>query len=255
MADGTVQLGPALAVLLAGFAGAAALLVRVTDLARARDVLIACGRATVQLAVVSLLIGAVLRSAGLTAAFIALMLIIATGTSAHRISGSYRPAGWWTLAPIALPVLLSLSLIVASTVLPLQPIAVLPVAGIIIGNAMTATSLAGRRATEELHLRTGEYDAARALGLSRRDSVALIGKPAAALALVPVLDQTRTVGLVTLPGAFVGVLLAGADPLQAGTAQLLVLITLVLVQALATVITVELVGRGLIRGPHGALPE
>jgi putative ABC transport system permease protein len=58
-----------------------------------------------------------------------------------------------------------------------------------------------------------------------------------------------------LPGAFVGVLLAGADPLQAGTAQLLVLITLVLVQALATLLTVELVGRGLIRGPHGAPPE
>jgi len=38
------------------------------------------------------------------------------------------------------------------------------------------------------------------------------GAGAAALALVPGLDQTRTVGLVTLPGAFVGVLLAGASP-------------------------------------------
>lgn len=255
MADGTVQLGPALVVLLTGFAAAAALLVRFTDLGRARDVLIACARAVVQLAVVSLLIGAVLRSAGLTAAFIAFMLLIASGTSAHRISGSLRPTHWWTIVPIAVPVLLSLALIVASTVLPLQPVAVLPVAGIIIGGAMTATSLAGRRATEELYLRTGEYDAARALGLNRRDGVALIGKPAAALALVPVLDQTRTVGLVTLPGAFVGVLLAGADPLQAGTAQLLVLISLVLVQALATVLTVELIGRGLLRGPHGPLPE
>ncbi len=255
MSDGTVQLGPALAVLLTTFAGAAAVLVRLTGIARARDVLIVCARAVVQLAVVSLLIGFVLRSVGLTAAFIALMLLIATGNSAHRISGSYRLTHWWTVIPIALPVLVSLSLIVASTVLPPAPIAVLPVAGIIIGGAMTATSLAGRRATEELHLRTGEYDAARALGLSRRESVGLIGTPAAALALVPVLDQTRTVGLVTLPGAFVGVLLAGADPLQAGTAQLLVLITLVLVQACATVLTVELVGNGRIRGPHGPLPE
>lgn len=255
MTDGAVRLGPALAILLTVFALAAAILVRLAGLGRARDALIACGRAAVQLAVVSLLIGAVLRSAGLTAAFVALMLLIAAGTSAHRISGSLHPTHWWTVVPIAVPVLLSLALIVTSTVLPPAPVAVLPVAGIIIGGAMTATSLAGRRATEELHLRAGEYDAARALGLSRRDSVALVGKPAAALALVPVLDQTRTVGLVTLPGAFVGVLLAGADPLQAGTAQLLVLVTLVLVQALATVITVELIGRGLIRGPDGPLPE
>ena len=47
------------------------------------------------------------------------------------------------------------------------------------------------------------------MGLSRREAVSLVARPAAALALVPGLDQTRTVGLVTLPGAFVGVLLAG----------------------------------------------
>ena len=32
---------------------------------------------------------------------------------------------------------------------------------------------------------------------------------AAGQALIPALDQTRTVGLVTLPGAYVGVLLLG----------------------------------------------
>ncbi|WP_157970424.1 ABC transporter permease [Nakamurella deserti] len=255
MTDGAVRLGPALAGLCVVFALASALLVRWADVGRARDVLTACARAAIQLAGVSLVISAVLRSMTLTAAFVGLMLVIAAATSAHRVSGSRRPAHWWTIVPVAVPVLIALSLIVASTVLPPVPVAVLPVAGIVIGGAMTATSLAGRRAVEELRLRAGEYDAARALGLSRREGVALIGRPAAALALIPVLDQTRTVGLVTLPGAFVGVLLAGADPWQAGTAQLLVLVSLVLVQAMATVLTVELIGRGLIRGPFGRLPE
>ena len=45
-------------------------------------------------------------------------------------------------------------------------------------------------------------------------------------ALVPALDQTRTVGLVTLPGAFVGVLLGGGTPIQAGAVQVLVLVGL-----------------------------
>ncbi len=57
---------------------------------------------------------------------------------------------------------------------------------------------------------------------------------------MPPLDQIRTVGLVTLPGAFVGALLGGGTPLQAGAAQLLVLVGL-----LATdVVAVWLVARG-----------
>jgi putative ABC transport system permease protein len=85
--------------------------------------------------------------------------------------------------------------------------------------------------------------------------VHLVAKPAAAIALVPAIDQTRTVGLVTLPGAFVGVLLAGASPAQAGVAQLLVLITLVLVEVISVMLTVELVGQGRIADAGGALPE
>jgi putative ABC transport system permease protein len=61
------------------------------------------------------------------------------------------------------------------------------------------------------------------------------------------MDQTRTVGLVTLPGAFVGVLLGSGDPLQAAAAQVLVLIGLLAAEGVAVVTTVELVARGLIR--------
>jgi putative ABC transport system permease protein len=63
------------------------------------------------------------------------------------------------------------------------------------------------------------------------------------LALVPALDQTRTVGLVTLPGAFVGVLLGSGNPVQAGAAQLLVLIGLLAAETIAVLITTELVAR------------
>ena len=63
---------------------------------------------------------------------------------------------------------------------------------------------------------------------------------------MPPLDQTRTVGLVTLPGAFVGVLLGGGSPLQAGAAQLLVLIGLLAAEVLAVWVVTELVARGVL---------
>jgi putative ABC transport system permease protein len=49
---------------------------------------------------------------------------------------------------------------------------------------------------------------------------------------------------VTLPGAFVGMLLGGASPLQAAAVQLVVLVALLLVQSVAVLVTVELVARG-----------
>ena len=108
---------------------------------------------------------------------------------------------------------------------------------------MTATTLAGRRTLDGLRNRRGEVEAALSLGLPDRDARLLIIRDDAALALLPGLDQTRTVGLVTLPGAFVGMLLGGATPLQAAAVQLLVLAALLLVQAVATASTLELVAR------------
>jgi putative ABC transport system permease protein len=124
-----------------------------------------------------------------------------------------------------------------------------PVAGIVIGGAMTATSLGGRRALDELEARRDEYEGALALGARRRDAAMLVCRPSATQALLPPLDQTRTVGLVTLPGAFVGVLIGSGDPVQAAAAQLLVLIGLLAAETVAVAVVLELIARGAIRRP------
>jgi putative ABC transport system permease protein len=85
------------------------------------------------------------------------------------------------------------------------------------------------------------------LGFSDRDAVLEICRPSAAQALVPALDQTRTVGLVTLPGAFVGMLLGGATPIAAGAVQLFVLVALLAVETVAVVLALELIARGHIQ--------
>jgi putative ABC transport system permease protein len=158
-------------------------------------------------------------------------------------------------AAILIGLVPALGAILASGVVPIEPVAILPTAGILIGGAMTATSIAGRRAGEQLTAQRGSYEAALSLGMSRREGVSLVGRDAAGLALVPGLDQTRTVGLVTLPGAFVGVLLAGASPLQAGAVQVLVLVALLLVQVLAVSVTIELISAGLLPIGTEPLPE
>ena len=202
-------------------------------------------RAVAQLAVVSAVIVAVVRSLWLSVAFVAVMLVIASTTSARRITGDR--SGLLAVVPIGVGALVVLAVVVGVGVVPLVGIALVPVGGILLGGAMTATSLAGRRALDELVARRGEYEAGLALGLLERDAALLVARPSAAQAMTPALDQTRTVGLVTLPGAFVGVLLGSGNPVQAAAAQVLVLIGLLAAEAVAVVITVELVARGRIR--------
>jgi len=251
----TVTLGWPLAVLLILLTLAAAGLYRLAGVGRPSSAITAALRAVAQLAAVSLVIGVVLHSLALTTAFLALMVVIAAGTSARRITGSLRPRSWWTVTPILAGLLPTMAAILISGVMPVEPVAILPTAGILIGGAMTATSIAGRRISEELTDQRGAYEAALSLGLTRREGVVLVARDAAGLALIPGLDQTRTVGLVTLPGAFVGVLLAGGSPLQAGAVQLLVLIALLLVQAVAVLVTTELFAAGRLPVGEQPLPE
>jgi putative ABC transport system permease protein len=231
-------LGIAMAVLV----GVAVIVAWVGRLGHSRAALTASVRAVIQLAVVALILAAVVDSWLLTAGFVMVMYAAASVTAGRRLTRS-REAAWAAVPVVAstLPVLVAL---LVTGVLPAQALAVIPVAGILIGGAMTATALAGRRALDDLRTRRGEVEAALSLGLLPRDAVLEICRPAASSALVPVTDQTRTVGLVTLPGAFVGMLLGGASPLQAGAVQLFVLVALLAVETVAVVVTIELVARG-----------
>jgi putative ABC transport system permease protein len=247
MNQGTVSIGPAFAVVLALLVVIAAAAAMIGRLGVSRSVVTASVRAILQLGVVSLLITAVLRSWWPTAGFVVLMVLVAAATSARRVS--VLRLGWPVIVPIVAGAAPAGTVIVAGGTMPLTEVALLPIAGILIGGAMTATSLSGRRALDELRTRRGEYEAALALGFLPRDAALEVCRPTAGQALVPAMDQTRTVGLVTLPGAFVGVLLGGGSALQAGATQLLVLIALLAAEAIAAAVTLELVARGMIRRP------
>jgi len=245
-----VDVGPGLAVVLVALTALAAVAGWLSGLGQQRPLVTAAVRATVQLAAVSAVLVVVVRSLWLSALFVLLMLSVAAVTSAARVTGRplRAPGALHRVAATGIAVLAGaapvVALVLASGSVPLRGAAVIPIAGIIIGGAMTATSLAGRRLRDELRQRAGEVDAALALGFLPRDAVLEIARPVAATALVPALDQTRTVGLVTLPGAFVGVLLGGGSALQAGAAQLLVLVGLLAAEAIAVWVVTEQVARG-----------
>lgn len=233
--------GPAVWLLLAVLLVTAATVGRAVLGLPIKHILLAGVRALTQLAVVAVLIAQLGRSGWLAAAFLLLMLGVASWTAAKRIgSGRF----WIAALPISAGTLPVAGLMLVTGVLPLDPLALAAVVGQLIGGSMTATNLAGRRLKQELALRHGEVEAGMALGLTLRSARSLVARPVAAEALVPALDQTRTVGTVTLPGAFVGLVLGGASPLDAGLVQLVVLISLLAAEAIAISVATHLAEAG-----------
>lgn len=68
-----------------------------------------------------------------------------------------------------------------------------------------------------------------------------LARSAVGEALIPGIDQTKTTGLVVLPGAFVGAIFGGLSPLDAARFQLIVLAALLAAGA----ITATLLAHGL----------
>ncbi len=108
-------------------------------------------------------------------------------------------------------------------VLDAEPVAIVVIAGITIGNTMPATVQAVDRTRSGLIDERGQIEAMLALGFPSVGATQPLVREVTKLALTPQIERTRVVGLIALPGAMTGLLLAGADPLDAVLIQLVVM--------------------------------
>ncbi|MGG5258542.1 ABC transporter permease [Phycicoccus avicenniae] len=213
-------------------------------LPRPASPVLAMARAIGQLGVAALVITAVVRSLALSVLLLCVMFTIAVVTTVRRVEArSAWP--WATVAMLAglLPVVV---VVLATRTVPPTGLALVPVVGIIAGNTMNGHTLTCRRAFAALREEHGQYEAALSLGLTRAQAVAEVVHRRVPEALVPGLDQVRTAGVVTLPGAFIGVLLGGGTPAQAAAAQVLVLVGIMAAQTTTAVVAERLIGRALL---------
>lgn len=202
------------------------------------DTLVAVSRAIVQLVLVALVIAWVFRHPEGAVVYLGIMLVAATATSVRRIGCAA------TLAPaigvsIALGALAASGAVLGSGALEWRAQTILPFSAQIIGGSMTAASLAGARLRDEVEREWDQVEAWLSIGATPRQAVADLGRVAVGRALFPAIDQTRSAGLVTLPGAFVGLLLGGATPAQAAELQVLVLVGLLAAQTISSALTVR----------------
>ena len=190
-----------------------------------RQVVVACALALVQLLLVGVGLGLVVgdgRPLWPSWIWVAAMLLYAAWITARRAP---EVAGLFGLALVALTAALvvSLAVVFGLGVFRLTSRTLVPTAGLIVGNALTSTVVVARRAVEDLRDKRPEVEARLALGLPAEQAARPHLRSALRTALSPQIERTRAVGLVALPGAMTGLLLAGVDPLVAVAVQVVVM--------------------------------
>jgi putative ABC transport system permease protein len=199
-------------------------------------------RASVQLTVVALLLRGILTVPWTVVAFLLLMASTASWTASGRLRELWHGRRAAVLGVVA-GAAVSLCLIFALGLVDLTVRYLVATAGIIIGNAMSAATLSGRNFLRGARQRRDEVEGWLALGATPSTAHLDIGQEAVRESLLPSLDQTRSTGLVTLPGAFVGALFGGASPAQAAQFQLVVLAGIALSMTTCGVIVTRVLGR------------
>jgi len=195
-------------------------------------------RGTVQLAAISLVLSSVITSAAWVAVALLVMFSVAASTAARRLTWSWGRFGVVSGAMSA-GIGVTLAIVFMTGAIAFTPRYALAIGGIVIGNAMTVTTLAGRRFTQSVNDGWEGVEGWLALGATPRQSTLSLARNAVYSALIPVTDQTRTTGLVTLPGAFVGAIFGGVSPLAAGAFQITVLASVMSAGSITAVILIR----------------
>lgn len=201
---------------------------------------LATGRAVVQLIAVGLVIGwvfAIDRWYWIIGLLI-IMTAIASLTGGHQIRGR-----WWRNG-LALSAILGLVTGVMLLYISEAVVGVgewsarylIPIGGMILGNAMTAAVLCAERIESDLKQRWADVEAMIALGATGRQAAADSLRKAVGAALTPTLNAMMIVGVVKLPGMMTGQMLGGTDPFQAAMYQLLILIAILTGDCLSAVV-------------------
>ena len=210
-----------------------------------RQVIVASARALAQLLLVGFALTLVIsrgRPIWWSWLWVAAMLAYAS-TVARRRAPEVPHLLALALASFAAAAVVTLGVLFGLRVFPLNGRTLVPIAGMMVGNSMTATVLAGRRLTDELRDKREEVEARLALGQPSRQAAVPYVRAALRAALTPQIESTKGTGLVFLPGAMTGLILAGTDPLQAVLVQAVVMFLVLAATATTTVV----ISLGLIR--------
>ena len=216
-----------------------------------RDIGVAVIRSFIQLSAIGLVINAIFEEDRLVfvIALISVMVLFGALTArnrARRVPGAFVPL----LIALATAGGATLVLVVVLDVFEPEPRFLVPVGGMVVGNAMTSAAVALNRLGDDMRSAAPRIEATLALGATASQAALPVVRSSLRSGMISLVDSTKTTGIIFFPGTMVGMLLAGADPVDAVRLQLVLLWTLLGSVAIAALISTSLAYRNFFTPAH-----
>ncbi|CAN6340208.1 unnamed protein product [Urochloa humidicola] len=188
-----------------------------------REMIVAVARAFLQLSVVGFVLHFIFtQKNALIWILLAYPRVTVAGYTAGQRAKQVPGGKYIACVSILVGTAITMLVLVVLKVFPFTPRYIIPLAGMLVGCAMTVTGVTMKKLREDVKVQRNQVETALALGATPREATLQQVRRSLGIALSPVIDNAKTVGLITLPGAMTGLIMGGASPLEAIQLQIVV---------------------------------
>lgn len=194
-------------------------------------------RGTIQLFLVGYVLQYVFNTKNslFTLLIVAIMIVVAATNAANRAKG-LKGVLIRIIIAITATELVTMGVLIGLHIIAATPKYVIPVTGILMGNAMIVSGLFLNHMDREIQASRGEIETLLAYGATTKQAIQAAIKRSVKTSMIPTIDNMKTVGLVQLPGMMTGMIVAGADPIVAVRYQLLIMIIISASAAITSIV-------------------
>jgi len=171
-----------------------------------------------------------------------IMLLMAAYTAGERAK-MFKGGFYISFLSLSLGSLITLGLMLVLKIISPEARYIIPLTGMIISNSMNGVSITFDRIGSDLKSNRLEVETALSLGKSWREASSRFYRSAVRAGMISILNFMKTAGIVALPGAMTGMILAGVSPLKAVLIQVIVAYMLLSSVTIASIVAGEMVIR------------
>ena len=210
-----------------------------------KEILIGVVRAVVQLVLVGFVLEYVFgfRNPIFTTLLLLFMIFNASYNAAKR-GKAVKNGLVISFASILVGAVVTLTVLLLSGIIEYEPDQIIPISGMIVGNAMVALGLCYRQIASDYKNKRDEVETKLALGADILPASIDIIRDAIRTGMQPTIDSAKTLGIVALPGMMTGLILAGASPMEAIKYQIMVTFMLLSTTSISSFLACYLSYRG-----------
>lgn len=202
-----------------------------------KEIIIGIIRAVIQLTIVGYVLEYIfgLKSSVFTT-FLLIFMIFNAAYNAAKRGHDVKNVFYISFLSISIGTIVTLAILIISKTIQYEPYQIIPVSGMIIGNAMVALGLCYRQIVSDFKNKRDEVETKLSLGADILPSSINIIRDCIKTGMLPTIDSAKTLGIVSLPGMMTGLILAGCSPIEAIKYQIMVTFMLFSTSSIASFI-------------------